>query len=87
MTLNTTEAMYYTSTCVSWLSFNSPKITNSSLLNLANDFKTGLETYLTELEVSKVRTLEDIIDFNAKNSEKELPPDNLKLLLIDKYPC
>jgi len=40
----------------------------------ANDFKNDLETYLGGLASSKITTLEEIMDFNLKHKEEELPP-------------
>lgn len=67
-------ATFYINYCVSrgitfwqseWLIF---------ILRQANDFKSDLERYLADLETSEVRTVQNVIDFNIKNAEKELPP-------------
>ncbi|KAE8443929.1 hypothetical protein EG329_001239 [Mollisiaceae sp. DMI_Dod_QoI] len=41
---------------------------------MMNDFKNDLENYLRGLATSKVKTLEDIIQFNKDNKDEELPP-------------
>jgi len=40
------------------------------------DFKKNMDAYLSDLETSSVRTLEDIVGFNKKNADRELPPKN-----------
>jgi amidase len=41
---------------------------------IAGDFKRNIELYLSDLETSPVRTLEELIEFNKKHADKELPP-------------
>lgn len=44
------------------------------LMEQANDFRNDLETYLGGLASPKITTLEEIMDFNLKHKEEELPP-------------
>lgn len=41
---------------------------------LAGHFKEDFENYTAGLENSQVHTLEELVEFNRKHSEKELPP-------------
>lgn len=43
-------------------------------MNIECTFKRDLEAYLADIENSKVRSLEDLIQFNKDNAEIELPP-------------
>jgi amidase len=36
--------------------------------------KNNLNTYLENLEESEVRSLADVIEYNLKHADKELPP-------------
>ncbi|KAI1869717.1 uncharacterized protein JN550_005698 [Neoarthrinium moseri] len=47
---------------------------NSEITVLKTDMKKLLNQYLEDLPESKVRSLQDVIDFNKKHAEQELPP-------------
>jgi len=47
---------------------------NSEITITKADLKKELEAYLEGLDEAKVRTLQEVIDFNKQYSEKELPP-------------
>jgi hypothetical protein len=42
-------------------------------LKTARDFKLQFEEYLFTLEAPKVKSLAELIEFNQKNADKELP--------------
>lgn len=48
-----------------------PLLTNAVL---AGHFREDFEKYTAGLENSQVYTLEELVEFNRKHSEKELPP-------------
>jgi amidase len=41
---------------------------------VVSDMKRDLTAYLQSLDESEVRTIADIIEFNQKHADKELPP-------------
>jgi hypothetical protein len=43
------------------------------------DLKRNLESYFQSLEFSKVRTLEELVQFNNKHSKEELPEGKSEL--------
>ena len=47
---------------------------NQHLTLPAHGFKQEFEAYLEHLDESKVRSLEQLIQFNKDNAEQELPP-------------
>lgn len=49
------------------------KFDDTEMLVMLYEFKAGLNAYLAHLTSSPVRTLKDVIDFNERNREKEMP--------------
>ncbi|GAC1472957.1 MAG: amidase [Chloroflexota bacterium] len=49
---------------------------------LLYEFKADLNTYLAGLKVTPVRTLQDVIDFNERHAEEEMPFFKQELLLM-----
>lgn len=47
---------------------------NLRLMNTVTDLKRDLNAYLEDLEESEVRSLADVIDYNIKHADVELPP-------------
>jgi amidase len=45
-------------------------------MKVVADFRTLINEYLESLVESPVRSLKELIDFNKKNAEQELPPDH-----------
>lgn len=45
--------------------------------------KRSLNVYLEELEESEVRSLAEVIEYNNKHADVELPPSKLKALNFD----
>lgn len=43
-------------------------------MNAVTDLKRDLNAYLEDLEESEVRSLADVIDYNIKHADVELPP-------------
>ena len=58
-----------------WQCFRSLQcyLTDSSPF-IAGYFKQNLESYLSGLETSQIKTLQGLIEFNSKHADKELPP-------------
>ena len=50
------------------------RMTLVSKLTSVTDFKVNIETYMEGLNVSSVRTLEDLINFNDAHAAIEFPP-------------
>ncbi len=55
---------------------------NAEMVLLLHEFKAGLNTYLSELTNTRIRTLADIIEFNTVHAEEELPYFGQELLLM-----
>ncbi len=53
------------------------------LISTANDFKLDFEAYLSDLKETKIHSVEELINFNKNNSEKELPACESGLLRLD----
>jgi amidase len=50
------------------------RMTLVSKLTPVTDFKMNIEAYMEDLNVSSVRTLEDLINFNDAHADIEFPP-------------
>ena len=51
----------------------SPSRENYSINDTVADFKRDMNTYLRDLDVSDVRSIKELIEFNNQHKEKELP--------------
>jgi amidase len=49
------------------------------IFNADDDFAKDLDKYLQDLEISPVRSLGELIEFNKKNADTELPPGQHKV--------
>jgi hypothetical protein len=51
--------------------------------NTESTFKANLEDYLATVDDSKIRTLEDLVEFNKKQADQELTSSKLPLKLYN----
>jgi amidase len=49
------------------------------MFNADDDFAKDLDKYLQDLEISPVRSLMELIEYNKKNADAELPPGQYKV--------
>jgi amidase len=49
-------------------------MSSALIIVIGGDFKRNIENYLADLETSPVRTLEELVEFNKKHADIELPP-------------
>lgn len=47
------------------------------------DMKRSLNEYLEDLEESEVRSLAEVIEYNSKHADVELPPSKCKTFMTD----
>jgi amidase len=52
---------------------------------VGGDFKRNIETYLADLETSPVRTLKEMVEFNKKHADVELPPSKQIINSTDPF--